>query len=281
MKLGAIEAGGTKFLCAMGSDPARPELLRRFDTSHNPLETVAEVIAYFEKNGPVSAVGLASFGPVNYESGRITSTPKIPWQNFPIRDALQRGLHVPVAFETDVAAAALGEYVAGAAQACEDFVYVTVGTGIGGGVMSGGHFVHGKMHPEMGHLLVRRHPGEPPAFGGVCPFHGDCLEGMASGPAMRERWGQPAESLQSDHIAWTLEAFYLAQACVDLAVVLSPRKILLGGGVCAQAHLLEKVRQEATRMVAGYLELPDIIAPALPYPGLTGALALAREVSPR
>lgn len=277
MKLGAVEAGGTKFLCAVGYDPSNPEQIRRVDTSTNPLETIAEVIAYFERYGPVSAVGLASFGPVDYCSGSITSTPKIPWQNFPIRAALERGLHIPVAFETDVAAAAFGEQVAGAAQGCQDFVYVTVGTGIGGGIISGGHFVRGKMHPEMGHLLVRRHPEEPASFKGVCPFHGDCLEGMASGPAMRERWNAAAETLPEDHLAWTLEAFYLAQACVDLAVVLSPRLILLGGGVSAQAHLHDRVRREAARMVGGYLELPEIAAPALPYPGLSGALALARE----
>jgi len=281
MKLGAIEAGGTKFLCAVGSDPASPGEIRRFDTSHNPLETMAEVLAYFEQHGPVSAVGLASFGPIDYASGCITSTPKIPWQNFPIRAALERGLHVPIAFETDVAAAAYGEHVAGAAQGCQDFIYVTVGTGIGGGVMSGGRLVRGKMHPEMGHLLVRRHPQEPPSFKGVCPFHGDCLEGMASGPAMRERWSLPAESLPEDHLAWTLEAYYLAQACVDLAVVTSPKLILLGGGVCCQAHLLDKIRAEAARLVAGYLSLPEIASPALAYPGLAGALALAGEAAPR
>lgn len=277
MRVGAVEAGGTKFLCAVGSEADKPEEIRRFDTAQNPLETMAEVIAYFQKHGPVSAVGVASFGPVDYASGRITRTPKLPWQDFPIRGALERALRVRVGFETDVNAAALGEYTCGAARGCEDFVYITVGTGIGGGAMSGGRLVHGQMHPEMGHLLVRRHPGETAEFEGVCPFHRDCLEGMASGPAMRARAGQAAESLAEDHPAWKLEAWYLAQACVDLACVLSPRRILLGGGVMAQAHLLAKVEAEAERLVAGYLDLPEIVAPELPYPGLSGALALALE----
>jgi fructokinase len=182
-----------------------------------------------------------------------------------------------VGFDTDVNAAALGEYTCGAAQGCEDFVYITVGTGIGGGAMSGGRLVHGKMHPEIGHLLVRRHPREKEGFEGVCPFHKDCLEGMASGPAMKARTGQAAELLAEDDAAWEMEAWYLAQACVDLACTLSPRRILLGGGVMAQGHLLDRIRDEAERLVAGYLELPEILAPELPYPGLSGALALALE----
>jgi fructokinase len=277
MRVGAVEAGGTKFMCAVGSEAGRPEEIQRFDTAAHPLETMAEVIDYFRKHGPVSAVGVASFGPIDYASGRITRTPKIPWQDFPIRGALESALQVRVGLETDVNAAALGEYACGAARGCEDFVYITVGTGIGGGAMSGGRLVHGRMHPEMGHLLVRRHSRESAAFEGVCPFHKDCLEGMASGPAMRARTGQAAELLAEDDPAWGMEAWYLAQACVDLACVLSPRRILLGGGVMAQAHLLAKVEAEAEKLVAGYLEVPEIVAPELPYPGLSGALTLALE----
>lgn len=277
MKAGAVEAGGTKFMCAVGSEAGRPESIERFDTAHNPLETMAEVIRYFERNGPVFAVGVASFGPIDYESGRITRTPKIPWQDFPIRGALERALRVRVGFDTDVNAAALGERACGAAQGCDDFVYFTVGTGIGGGAMSGGRLVHGKLHPEMGHLQVRRHPREAEGFEGVCPFHKNCLEGMASGPAMRERVGRQAELLAEDDPAWELEAWYLAQACVDVACILSPRKILLGGGVMAQGHLIEKVRVQAQKLIAGYLDLPEIVAPELQYPGLSGALALALE----
>ena len=180
--------------------------------------------------------------------------------------------------DTDVNGAALGELVAGAAQGCSDFVYLTVGTGIGGGAVTGGRVVRGAMHPEMGHVTVMRHPAEPSGFEGCCPFHRGCLEGLASGEALRERWGCAAEDLPPGHLAWELEAFYLAQACRTLACILSPRLILLGGGVMAAAGLLEKTRAETARLLNGYIDTPTIEQPALEFPGLIGAMEMARRI---
>lgn len=276
---GAVEAGGTKFVVAVGDDPLRPREVRRFSTSNNPLETVAEVVAYFQDRGALRGVGVATFGPIDFASGAITNTPKLAWQNFPLRDALRRALNVPVGFDTDVNGAALGEARLGAGKGLENLVYITVGTGIGGGALVGGQLVHGLMHPEMGHLLVRRGEGEPAEFAGVCPFHGDCLEGMASGPAMEARWGVPAHELAPEHAAWKLEADYLAQACVNLACVVSPQVIVLGGGVMGQRHLFPLVRTRAEALCKGYLPLPAIVPPGLEYPGLSGAFVLAMEAA--
>ncbi|MBI4889304.1 MAG: ROK family protein, partial [Acidobacteria bacterium] len=203
---GAVEAGGTKFVVAIGEAPEAPREVVRIETSSTPLDTVAEVIRYFEGQPPLAALGVATFGPVDFATGSITTTPKAGWQDFPLRDALAQALHLPVGFDTDVNGAALAEARCGAAKGLDDVVYFTVGTGIGGGVLSGGRLVHGLMHSEMGHLLVRRAPGEREAFQGVCPYHHDCLEGMASGPAMEARWGVKADELPSDHDAWRIEA---------------------------------------------------------------------------
>ena len=274
---GAVEAGGTKFLCAVGEDPARPERLERFDTYDKPAETMRGVLEYFLRQPPLAALGVACFGPLDLAGGRIGRTPKLAWAGFPIREALERELGVKVALDTDVNGAAIGEGVAGAGVGCSDFVYVTVGTGIGGGAVSGGRVVQGAMHPEMGHIPVMRHLGENPDFPGHCHFHGACLEGMASAPAIRARWGKAPQELPDDHPAWVLEAFYLAQACRTLACVLSPELILLGGGVLAREGLLARTRVETVRLLGGYLTAPRIEAPALPYPGLSGALELARR----
>lgn len=279
VRFGAVEAGGTKFMVAVGGDPVHLERVERIHTSDEPMETVAAVINYFRREGPIQALGVATFGPVDFASGRITTTPKLPWRSFPLRTVLEQALGVAVGFDTDVNAAALAEARLGAGQGVEDLVYFTVGTGIGGGAISGGRLVHGRMHPEMGHLLVRRAPGEVPAFAGVCPYHGDCLEGMASGPAIEARWGHRAQTLGSGHPAWRLEADYLAQACVDVACVLSPRVVVFGGGVMEQAHLLDMVRQRVEEYTKGYFPLPRIERPALEYPGLSGAMMLAMEAA--
>lgn len=278
---GAVEAGGTKFVAAVGESAEAPREIVRIPTSEHPLETLAEVIRYFEERGPLAALGVATFGPVDFASGCITTTPKLAWQNFPLRDALAQVLHVRVGFDTDVNGAALAEARCGAGRGLDDLVYFTVGTGIGGGALSGGKLVHGLMHSEMGHLLVRRAAGEVEGFRGVCPYHGDCLEGMASGPSMQARWGAPAGELPPDHPAWRLEADYLAQACVNVACVLSPQVVVLGGGVMGQEHLLEMVRGRAAELCKGYLPLPRIEAPALAWPGLSGALLLAMEAADR
>lgn len=276
---GAVEAGGTKFVVAVGEKAEEPREIARIETSNDPRETMAEVIRYFEQRGPLAALGVATFGPVDFESGCITTTPKLPWQNFALRGSLEQALRVKVGFDTDVNGAALAEAKCGAGRGLNDLVYFTVGTGIGGGALCGGKLVHGLMHSEMGHLLVRRAPEELDGFRGVCPYHGNCLEGMASGPSMQARWGVPADQLPPEHAAWRVEADYLAQACVNVACVLSPQMVVLGGGVMGQAHLLEMVRQRARELCNGYLPLPRIESPGLKYPGLSGALLLAMEVA--
>jgi len=276
---GAVEAGGTKFVLAVGEEPTKPREVARVATSNNPAETMAEVVRYFSERGPLASIGVATFGPVDFASGAITNTPKLAWQNFPLRDTLREALGVPVGFDTDVNGAALGEARCGTGRGLENLVYITVGTGIGGGALVGGKLVHGLMHPEMGHLLVRRAPGERADFAGVCPFHGDCLEGLASGPAMEARWGVPAGELPAEHDAWRLEADYLAQACVNLACVASPQAIVLGGGVMSQTQLFPLIRVRAEELCRGYLPLPAIVPPGLEYPGLTGALVLAMEAA--
>jgi len=278
-RYGAIEAGGTKFMLAVGEDPLRLEQVTRIETSNEPAETMAAVIEYFRRAGPVEALGVATFGPVDFASGRITTTPKLAWRDYPLRGVLEQELGLRVGFDTDVNGAALAEARCGAGQGIEDLVYFTVGTGIGGGALVGGRLVHGLMHSEMGHLLVRRAAEEAPGFAGVCPYHGDCLEGMASGPAMEARWGHRAETLPANHPAWRVEADYLAQACVNAACVLSPRVIVLGGGVMEQPQLLEMIRARVTEYANGYFPLPRIERPALEYPGLSGALILAQEAA--
>lgn len=278
---GAVEAGGTKFVLAVGTAPGQLEDIHRVSTSPDPLETVAAVAAYFERHRGLAALGIASFGPVDYRSGSIANTPKAGWKDFPLRDALGRALRAPIGFETDVAAAALAESRLGAATGLDNSVYMTIGTGIGGGAIVNRALVQGLVHPEMGHLLVRRAPGELPGFMGVCPYHGGCLEGMANGPAIEARWGQPAYQLPEQHAAWRIEADYLAQLCVNLTCVLSPEMIILGGGVMSQAHLFPLVRARAAEMMNGYVALPPIGAPALEYPGLAGALMLAQEAAAR
>jgi fructokinase len=184
---------------------------------------------------------------------------------------------VPIGFDTDVNGAALAEARHGAGQGAQSLVYITVGTGIGGGAIIAGRPVHGLLHPEMGHLPVRLHPEEPGGFKGVCPYHGNCLEGSASGPAIEARWGMPAARLSPDHPAWRIEADYLAQACLSMSVILSPERIVLGGGVMDQPHLLAMVCTRLEELNHGYIPLPVLSSPALKYPGLTGAFVLAEE----
>jgi fructokinase len=273
---GAVEAGGTKFLVAVGTDPAEPREVERIATSQEPAETMEAVIAYFRRRGPVAGIGVASFGPVDFTRGCIGNTPKLGWQGYPLAGTIAGALGVRVEFDTDVNGAALGESLYGAGRGLESFVYITVGTGIGGGAVVHGRTLRGLQHPEMGHLPVRRHPEEPEGFRGVCPFHGGCLEGMACGPAMQARWGQPAEKLEAGHAAWRLEAYYLAQACFSVACIMSPQRIVLGGGVMAQEALFPMIREELARQVNGYLPLVEIVPPELALPALTGALELAR-----
>lgn len=288
---GGIEGGGTKFVCALGTGPDDLRVTMSFETGA-PEATIDQAIAFFlqqqREEGGLEALGIGIFGPVDVRPasksyGRMLRTPKPGWSDVDILGPFQRALGVPVVIDTDVNAAALAEWSWGAAQGCDPALYLTVGTGIGGGAVVGGRPLHGLLHPEMGHIHVKRHPED--SFAGLCPFHGDCLEGMASGPALERRWGATAETLPPDHVAWDLEAYYLAQAVTAYIYSLSPQRIVLGGGVMRQPGLLSAVREKVRDMLGGYVwsELATdrideyIVAPALgDRAGVLGALALAR-----
>lgn len=290
--VGGIEAGGTKFVCALGTGPHDIRAVVRYPTT-TPEETIGRSIDFFRSagGGPPAAVGIGSFGPVDVDPdspsfGYITSTPKAGWGNVEFAGRLATALGVPVGFDTDVNAAALGESRWGAAQGLHTFVYLTVGTGIGGGGMVNGGLMHGLLHPEMGHIRIP-HDREADPYEGGCPFHGDCLEGLATGPAIEERWGTRPEELPPDHPAWDLEAEYLAQALVNYTCILSPQRIILGGGIMHQTHLFPRIRERVRDLLAGYLRVPAlgegidryIVPPALgDRAGLLGAFALAQAV---
>lgn len=291
--LAAIEGGGTKFLCALGREPGRWLERARIDTRDGE-STTAELLEFFlqafARHGRAEALGLACFGPIRChgpEAGTFLSTPKPGWSRFPLGRRLQEGLGLPLAVAADVQGAALAEGRWGAARGLEDFVYLTVGTGIGGGAVVGGRLLGGVLHPEMGHLRIPRHPRD--GFAGVCPFHGDCWEGLACGPAVERRWGRRGEELEAGHPAHALEAWYLARGCWSLAAALAPQRIILGGGVLAGEGLLEQVREEFARTAGGYLEgsgLDDprslIVPPGIDSEaGLWGAWLLAEEKSRR
>lgn len=284
---GAIEAGGTKFVCAVGSGPEDLEEVR-FPTT-TPAETIARAIDFFESRPDVpEAIGIGSFGPIDPDPssptyGFITTTPKPGWAHADLVGPLREALGRPVAFDTDVNAAAVGEHRWGAAQGLDTFVYLTIGTGIGGGGMVGGQMMHGLVHPEMGHFRLPRDPARDP-YEGHCPYHGDCLEGLASGPAIAARWGLPAEDLPPDHPAWALQAHYLAQAIATLVCVLSPQRIIMGGGVMGQSFLFPRIREEVQTLLNGYVQTPAILEEIDRYivppglgarAGILGALALA------
>jgi fructokinase len=284
---GGLEAGGTKFVCAVGTGPDDIRAVARFPTT-TPTETIGRVLEFFHTQPQLEAIGVASFGPVDLHPasatyGYITTTPKPGWANTDLVGPLQREFNVPIGFDTDVNGAALGEGRWGAGQGLDTFVYLTIGTGIGGGAVAGGHLVHGLVHPEMGHILLRRDPARDP-FTGACPYHGDCFEGLASGPALEKRWNAKAETLAPDHPAWVLEAHYIAQALCNFVCTLSPQRFILGGGVMAQEFLFPLIRAETQRLLNGYIQSPAIqthideyiIPPALgPRAGVLGALALA------
>jgi fructokinase len=282
--IGGIEAGGTKFVCAVGDAPQRVQASMSIPTGP-PAATLAQVMAFFRPY-PLRGLGLATFGPIELDRGspaygQILSTPKLAWQGCRIVDILQAALRVPIAVDTDVNAAALAEFAYGAGQGCDPLVYLTVGTGIGGGAVIQGRPLHGRMHPEMGHMLLARAPGDTRPSG--CPFHADCLEGLASGQALQRRFGAP-EALPPRHEAWALEALYLGQALATIAAILSPQRIIIGGGVMRQTHLLPRIREACAQALHGYLPrlktLSDletyIVAPGLGnQAGVIGALRLA------
>jgi fructokinase len=288
MTFGGIEAGGTKWICGIGSGPDDLESTLSIPTT-TPAETIARAADFFARNGKLAAIGVGSFGPIDVRRssptwGHITTTPKPGWTDTDVVSALGLSLGVPVGFDTDVNAAALGEQRWGAAVGLETFSYVTVGTGIGGGGMANGRLMHGLVHPETGHMRVPHDRARDP-FAGVCPYHGDCLEGLASGEALRQRWGMPGEQL-GDRAAWELEAEYLALGIVNLVCACSPQRIILGGGVMRQPVLLPLIRRRVHELLAGYIAAPElaesiddfIVAPALgERAGLIGAIELARH----
>jgi len=292
---GAIEAGGNKFVCAVGSSPDDLNETR-FETT-KPVETIARAIAFFKEEEQrcekrLNAIGIGSFGPIDLNDksntyGYITSTPKTDWANTNFVGMVKNEFDMPIGFDTDVNAAALGEHVWGAAQGLSDFIYLTIGTGIGGGGMVNGKLMHGLIHPEMGHIFLPRAPSEKEDYKGTCPFHQRrCLEGLASGPAIAKRWKvESATHLERRHEAWDLEAHYLALALVNYICTLSPQRIILGGGVMEQEQLLPLIHNKVKTMLNDYIQSPEILDNIQHYivlPGLSnqagivGALELAR-----
>ncbi|MBR4081578.1 MAG: ROK family protein [Clostridia bacterium] len=287
MHFGALEAGGTKMVLSR-LDESGHMLERIAIPTRTPEETMPEMIAFFREH-PIDALGLACFGPLDLNPaspayGAITATPKLDWRHYPITAAFREALGLPVMIDTDVNAAAIAEHAMGAAQGLASCVYVTIGTGIGAGVVIGGKPVHGLVHPELGHMLMRPAEGDP-APDGFCPYHKGCLEGLAAGPAIAKRWGKPAQELPEDHPAWDVETDYLAQMCVNAIMALSPEKIILGGGVMQQKRLFPIIRRKTTKLLGGYICCPAvdkgledyIVEPGLGVnSGVMGAYLLAR-----
>lgn len=288
LRFGALEAGGTKMVMSI-LDEQGTMMERVSIPTLTPAETMPRMISFFKEWG-VCALGIGCFGPLNLNPaspnyGSITTTPKLAWQNVPLLQEFYLALGVPVRLDTDVNGAALAESRLGAAKGLNSCLYVTIGTGIGGGVVMGGQCVHGLMHPELGHQLMSPEANDP-APDGFCPYHKRCLEGLASGPAIMKRWGVPAQELPEDHPAWQLEAAYLAQMCVNAMMTFSPEKIILGGGVMHKEFLLPMIREKTLALLGGYISSPVVDAGLRDYiaaPGLgensgvMGAWLLARE----
>jgi fructokinase len=301
MILGAIEAGGTKFVCGLfeadGQEGSKPRIIGKLSIPTTDPKTTLEASRDFLLSavegkglGKLDGIGIGCFGPVDLKTssptwGFITATPKEGWRNVEVAGYFRDELGVPVAFDTDVNAAAYGEYLWGAARGLKDFIYVTVGTGIGGGVFSNGALLHGQQHPELGHIGVKRVDSD--AFPGCCPYHRDCLEGLASGPAIGQRWGARPETLGGGHKAWDLEARYLARAFATYSLTLSPERIIMGGGVGLRPGLAEKVASCLGEELGGYLPAlndPRSLSAFVSRPqlgseaGLIGAAALALRI---
>jgi fructokinase len=291
---GGIEGGGTKFVCAVGSGPDNILAEVRFPTT-TPQETLTQVIDFFKQQeinfGRLSSIGFACFGPLDPKLdsptyGQILPTTKPNWTGADVVGMLRSAFEIPICFDTDVNGAALGESKWGNARGLDTFIYLTIGTGIGGGAYVEGKLLHGLIHPEMGHIPVPHDRSRDP-FQGACPFHGDCFEGLACGVAIEKRWGQRGDTLPADHPAWDLEAEYVANALASYSYTLSPQRIIIGGGVGQLPHLLPKVRQRTRDLINGYIQSSFILENIESYivpPGLgnragvLGALALAGQV---
>ncbi len=287
---GGIEAGGTKFVCAIGSSPDDIRATIRFPTTH-PAESLRKACDFFrhymrEQHVTLDGIGIGSFGPLDLnpnssDYGKITSTPKQGWAFTDVRGAVEAGTEVRTAIDTDVNAAALGEGLWGAAQGLTDFVYLTIGTGIGGGLIIDGKPYHGLVHPEMGHIALP-HDLQRDPFPGNCPYHQDCFEGLASGPALEARWGQPAKTLPEAHPAWELEAHYIALGLQNIICVGSPQRIILGGGVMEQHQLFALIRQKVQTYLDEYIHTQSILTGIDDYivpPGLGGKAGVLGSIA--
>jgi len=259
MLLGALEAGGTKMVLAIGNENG--EILEQCSIpTETPSITIPKIIEYF-KQKKIVALGIGSFGPIDLEKnsktyGYITSTPKLAWANYDIVGDIKNALSIPIGFDTDVNASALGEATWGITKDVDSSIYITVGTGIGVGVYQNGSLLHGMLHPEAGHILLNKHPKDN--FGGVCPYHPNCMEGLASGPSIEKRWGKKAIELKDNAEVWDMEAFYLAQGIVNYILTLAPHRIVLGGGVMHQEQLFPLVRSKVIELLGGYIQTSQL-----------------------
>ncbi len=291
-----IEAGGTKWVCMIAAHPEDIRASTRFPTTR-PEETIGAAIAFIKRQiqpGELKGLGIGSFGPLDLDPesptyGFLTTTPKPGWANSDLISPFRVAFDLPTGFDTDVNAAALGEARWGAAQGLNDFVYLTIGTGIGGAGMVNGSLIHGLVHPEMGHVRIP-HDKERDPFPGVCPYHGDCLEGLATGLAIEARWGKKGEKLPPEHPAWQLEAHYLALGVANLIFTLSPQRIILGGGVMEQEQLFPLIRKSVLDILSNYISAKEILENIEQYivpPGLgsqagvLGAIALGQRAAER
>lgn len=291
-----LETGGTNIKCFIARDPNHVISQLCLPTK-DPNSTIDQVIQFIQSGIEkykvnIASMGIGSFGPVDLDKasasyGSITSSPKLAWRNFPLLEKFRSVFNFPIAFDTDVNAALLGEARWGAGIGFSNFVYVTVGTGIGGGILTNGKLVHGLIHTELGHMLVN-HDLQRDPFKGNCPYHEDCLEGLAAGPALHARWGVQAYKLPSDHPAWLLEAHYLAQMAVNLTLMLSPQRIILGGGIFQNPGLLEMVKLQFKDQLNGYVQSSFydekidsyLVSPLLGHnAGIFGTIALASTIS--
>lgn len=294
MRIGGIEAGGTKMVCAIGEmqeyetleKASEVKIIERVTIpTTTPEETLPQMIEFFTDKD-IKALGIGCFGPIDLDKksttyGHITSTPKLAWKNCDMAGTFAWTLGIPIGFDTDVNAAVLGEVLWGAANGCDSAIYITVGTGVGVGVYCNGGLLHGLVHPEAGHILLQRHPDD--SYHGKCPFHPNCAEGLASGPAIEERWGKPAAELAEKKEVWELESYYIAQAITNYILTYSPQKVVLWGGVMHQQQLFAMVRSNVKKLLGDYVSHPMvmgnledyIVAPKLEEnPGIMGAFGL-------
>ena len=259
MRLGALEAGGTKMVCAIGDETGK--IFEQISIpTETPEITMPKLIEYF-KEKEIEALGIGCFGPIDLDKksptyGYITSTPKIPWRNYNIVGAFKEALNIPIGFDTDVNGSCLGEVTWGALKGLDSGIYITIGTGVGVGVYSGNKLLHNMLHPEAGHIPLAKHPEDK--YEGKCPYHGCCFEGLAAGPAIEARWGKSAKELTDNDLVWEMEAYYIAQALVTYILTLSPRRIILGGGVMHQLQLFPLIRKNVKAILNDYIQTKEL-----------------------